>query len=335
MQNKSKAWLGAAILLLIMGVLNLAESSFKKPTVFYNGERLKVTVKNEAVDGADFLRESRREAFLEEKSYPLKELCAQLGIAYSFNKKDNVYVLGDTAEYAREVPVLMYHHLLPSAEMWQRRQDNITLTVEEFTSQMDYLVSNGWQCISLNDLAAFVKGERLLAPKSILITFDDGFLSNYKYAYPILKERGMTAVLFVLSDYLTKEETDFIPSLMQYLSKEDLLLMQDVFSYGSHTANLHQIKGRKSVLCLQDAETVRRDFLRSKQVLSGTGYISYPYGAYNEQVVNIAKECGFVLGFGVGGDFVRMYDEPYTLKRFDMYRYRNLADFAELLESCK
>ena len=67
-----------------------------------------------------------------EKKANLVDLCARLNIDCRFDEEENIYALGDTAEYAREVPVLMYHHLLPENELWQRKRDNITITVEEF-----------------------------------------------------------------------------------------------------------------------------------------------------------------------------------------------------------
>ncbi len=331
---KRKEWFLAALFLFVLGLVNLAGDNKNEAAVFYNGVRRDIVVEDKKVEAEDFFVLCGVPYDGAEKKANLVDLCARLNIDCRFDEEENIYALGDTAEYAREVPVLMYHHLLPENELWQRKRDNITITVEEFTAQMDYLAVNGWKCVSLEELEEFVRGERLLAPKSVLITFDDGFLSNYTYAYPILKERGMKAVLFVLSDYLSEEEKKFEPSLMQYLSRADLLKMQDVFSYGSHTAALHQLKGHKSTLCLADEETIVRDLARSRKALMNAYSISYPYGEYNDEVLKIAKESGFRLGFAVGGHSVKMYDDPYTLGRFDMYRYRDTAKFQKMLESC-
>ena len=151
---KNKEWLYIALLFLIWGVINLALAHNEETAIFYNGERLDIAVENETVKTADFLQKSRIETIFEQEYYSLKDLCAYLGINYSFNQKDNIYALGDTAEYAREIPVLMYHHLLPESELWQRKRDNITITVEEFTAQMNYLADNSWNCVSLQDLEA-------------------------------------------------------------------------------------------------------------------------------------------------------------------------------------
>lgn len=335
MTDKSyKVGLWLAAICLVLGMINLSLSRENEPIVFYQGERLDIEMDNQMVDATDFLARSEIVAALEGEKYPIEELCEKIGLDFTFDSRNNFYVLGDNATYTTQVPVLMYHHLIAAQDMWQRPKDDITLTVEEFTAQMDYLKDNGWQTIGLDDLAQFVRGDRLLNPKSVVITFDDGFLSNYTYAYPILKERGLKAVLFVLSDYLVESEKEFQPNLMQYLSSDDLLKMQDVFSYGSHTANLHALKRGQSALCLADEASIEADLRRSRKSLAGTVYLSYPYGEYNERVLTIARKCGFALCFAVGGHSVKMYDDPYTLGRIDACQYRELNEFQKLMESC-
>lgn len=334
MDKSYKVGLWLAIVCLVLGIINLSMSRGNEPIVFYQGERLDIAVNNKMVDATDFLTCSEIVAALEGEKYTIEEICEKIGLDFVFDSHNNFYVLGDNAGYTTQVPILMYHHLLPAQDMWQRKKDDITLTVEEFTAHMDYLTANGWQTIGLDDLAQFVRGEKLLNPKSVVITFDDGFLSNYTYAYPILKERGLTAVLFVLSDYLAEDEKEFQPNLMQYLSSDDLLKMQDVFSYGSHTANLHALRMGKSALCLSEEASIKEDLRRSRRDLAGTVYLSYPYGEYNERVLDAAKKCGFALGFAVGGHSVKMYDDWYTLGRIDACKYRELDKFQKLMESC-
>src|SRR5437867_12744919 len=69
-----------------------------------------------------------------------------------------------------------------------------------FDEQMNYLHQERYTTISLDDFLAFQEGRKSLPAKPIILTFDDGFMSNYLYAFPILKKYGMKATIFVTLD---------------------------------------------------------------------------------------------------------------------------------------
>ena len=94
---------------------------------------------------------------------------------------------------ARAVPVLMYHHVSTSPGM-------ITVTPAHFAAQMDYLASAGYRTIGAAQLSAFLAGEDV-PPKSIVITFDDGYLDNWVHAHPVLERHGLTALCFLVSSW--------------------------------------------------------------------------------------------------------------------------------------
>lgn len=96
--------------------------------------------------------------------------------------------------HARALPVLMYHHVSPTPGL-------VTISPENFRAQMAYLARNGWRTIGTAELAAFLRGEAL-AEKSVMLSFDDGWLDNWLYVHPILQESGLKAVLFLITGWL-------------------------------------------------------------------------------------------------------------------------------------
>lgn len=92
---------------------------------------------------------------------------------------------------AQAVPVLMYHHVSPSPGL-------VTMTPENFRAQMRWLAGRGYTTIGCDDLARFLAGEPL-PDKSVLLTFDDGYLDNYVHAHPVLAEFGLRAALFIIT----------------------------------------------------------------------------------------------------------------------------------------
>lgn len=95
---------------------------------------------------------------------------------------------------ARAVPVLMYHHVSPSPGL-------VTIAPENFRAQMAWLARNGWRTIGLDALARFIHGEPLPA-KSMVITFDDGYLDNWVHAHPVMAEHGLHGVIFLITGWI-------------------------------------------------------------------------------------------------------------------------------------
>lgn len=89
------------------------------------------------------------------------------------------------------VPVLMYHHISPE-------KGPITTSPRNFDSQMKALVDAGYTTLTCDAFADFLNGKPT-PPKSVLLTFDDGYLDNWVYAHPVLKKYGLRAAMFVVT----------------------------------------------------------------------------------------------------------------------------------------
>lgn len=100
---------------------------------------------------------------------------------------------------AQGIPVLMYHHVSPSPGL-------VTVSPETFRAQMAWLAQHNYRSIGAGELAGFLAGAPL-PEKSVMITFDDGYLDNYLYAHPILQAYGFKAVLFVITGWLGEGES--------------------------------------------------------------------------------------------------------------------------------
>lgn len=91
------------------------------------------------------------------------------------------------------VPVLLYHRLVQTT-------NGSGVAPADFAAQMQRLHDLGFQAISLQQYVRFVRGEPVnLPPRPILITFDDGFLSSFEVADPILARYGWNATIFAIT----------------------------------------------------------------------------------------------------------------------------------------
>ena len=95
------------------------------------------------------------------------------------------------------VSVLMYHHVL-------KKGGFIASSVEDFASQMRFLAEAGYKTLSAAEFTLYKKGELAVPKKSVLITFDDGWKDNYVYAYPILREFGLRASIFLVTQWIER-----------------------------------------------------------------------------------------------------------------------------------
>jgi peptidoglycan/xylan/chitin deacetylase (PgdA/CDA1 family) len=108
-----------------------------------------------------------------------------------------------TQEYRPDrVPALLYHRLLPRAALHAIAESDRSYVVSEeaFAEQMAYLREGGYTTLSLDELNDGIDGRRELPQKPVVITFDDGFASNHRYAFPVLQKCGMKATIFMTPD---------------------------------------------------------------------------------------------------------------------------------------
>ena len=87
------------------------------------------------------------------------------------------------------LPVLLYHYT-------GKKKDPISVPPELFEAHLLAMTRAGYKGIGLDEATAYLLDGKPLPKKSVLITFDDGFLDNFLYAYPLLKEHGHKAVIF-------------------------------------------------------------------------------------------------------------------------------------------
>ena len=250
----------------------------------------------------------------------------KMAVQNVFNTKNK----GKSGEWAKDIPVLMYHHLLKDDEN-PYKDNGAVLSVETFREHMSFLYKNGYYTVGLNELEMFVRGEINLPGRSVLITFDDGYKSNYEYAYPILKEYGFKAAIFLISSWNTDEIVSFDAGDLQYLSWNEIEGSRDVFEYASHTHDLHRLdENGQGYLVTRPLDEIRQDLETSMKTLD-TAYLAYPYGHYNKQTLKILKKLGYRMAFTVKPGRVRPGNSLLELSRYAIFPGISQEDFKRMI----
>ncbi len=175
-------------------------------------------------------------------------------------------------ELHHELLVLMYHKV-------NNIPDNpLTVNITDFEQQMQIL-SQDYRVLSLSELEQLHHKQKPLPPKAVLLTFDDGYLDNLTYAYPILKKYQLPATLFIPTGLIGRQtlpHDEHLPFACPTLTWDELSKMRDVFSIQPHTVH-HKVLSRLSD---QDAwQEIYQSAKTVEQYWEASRAFSYPKGS--------------------------------------------------------
>ena len=144
----------------------------------------------------------------------------------------------DAGGYTKNVPILMYHHFS------EEPGGQTVVAPEEFAAHLEALSGAGYTPVFFEDLIGYVYRGDPLPDKPVCITFDDGYLSNYETALPILERYGMKATIFAIGSSVGHKEfykdTQF--PLTPHFDYDEAreMLSSGVIDIQSHTYDMHQ-----------------------------------------------------------------------------------------------
>ena len=198
-----------------------------------------------------------------------------------------------------ELPIFMYHSLDKTGA-----EKSIVVSPERFYQQMKFIKQNKYKVISLDEYCKWIRDDKLVPKKSVVITFDDGYKDNLT-AIKTLEQFGYPATIFLIVNEIGKGD---------YLSQADIrsFLANTNVKIGSHTSN-H--------IYLPDVEedTIKEEVIESKIYLGrqfsyNIETISYPVGGFNEQVLEEVEEGGYLCGCTTNRGFSRKLNR-FALRR--------------------
>jgi len=272
---------------------------------------------------------------------PLRFLSEEFGYLVEWNPKKNTVALFSSIEGQNndnainvEIPVLMYHSLIDGLNT------SLSVDPERFREQMVALKNRGYNTITDFDLINFLEKGSPLPDNPILITFDDGYKSNYSEVYPVLKELGMKATIYVITSRIFEDVT-ILPGESEKITWQDAREMMGTMLIQSHTWDSHKMvmsaTGAKrgmiasptaingNIESQQEYETrIYKDLVQSKKAIEeNLGYevvsIAYPYGDYSQVTINMALNAGYKMGFAVRDGVVNKEDHLFKLDRIQVY----------------
>jgi peptidoglycan/xylan/chitin deacetylase (PgdA/CDA1 family) len=241
-----------------------------------------------------------------------------------------------------KVVIMMYHEVKPT------NSGKLSITPWEFESDLKYIEQNGYTTINMSDLIDYVEGKGELPEKPIILTFDDGYQSNYTYAYPILKKYNMKAVISIIgsdADECTADKEQNIDIGQISWDEVNEMISSNCVEFQNHTYDLHSNSAgrvgtkRKYGESLEHYEAVLSDDLNKCQqdFKDKTGFIpntfTYPYGEISPESVPIIKNLGFkaTLSCDEGVNYITNDpDALFGLKRIPRFHGTTLQNSIKL-----
>lgn len=207
-------------------------------------------------------------------------------------------------DYLGELCILMYHNVLKG----DKKQSVYCINQNSLRKDFEYLKNNGYRVISFDELLDYVYGRNRLPQKAVMITFDDGYVNNVKYALPLLEEYGYTALFSVVGSYTLLDKTnpkvggDFV-----YLGWQEIyeLSKNKYAEIALHSYDLHALKPRLGCAKLANEsdeeykKLIKSDTQRLIDKLYDVGLsgnfakiYTYPYGKYTKLSQEVLTDMG-------------------------------------------
>ena len=221
------------------------------------------------------------------------------------------------------VPILVYHNLGPQSK------GRLVLGADAFAEQMRYLKREGYRVVTLAEFVEWLSLKRQLPKKSVVLTFDDGYHSFRDYAYPLLKELGFAATLFVYTDY--------VGASRNALSWDDLKkLVAEGFEVQAHSkthSDLRRLAGETDAQYARrmQAELAEPPRLFQRQLGRGVPFLAYPYGRFDDALLARVREQGYMAAFTVRRESNASFVKPLQISRSQVYSEMTLEQFAKNL----
>ncbi|MEP7071945.1 MAG: polysaccharide deacetylase family protein [Verrucomicrobiota bacterium] len=209
-----------------------------------------------------------------------------------------------------EVIIYGYHRFVS-----QVKRPDTEITPQAFEQQMQELKDRGIPVIPMQDLLAWKRGEKNIPPRSAVITFDDGWKSQYEVAWPILKKFNYPLTLFIYTEGV--RGGNFGGG--EAMTWEQLAEMRDAgVDIQGHSATHQDLKkpydkvSKKRLNPQEYQQWLEAEIRGSKQLLEQrlgirVNCFAVPYGLWNQQVKETAMRSGFDAMFTV-------YGQPITFR---------------------
>jgi len=219
------------------------------------------------------------------------------------------------------VPVLMYHYIRVNPDPRDRVGFALSVTPAAFHAQMNYLARNHFHTVSLSEAVRAIRAHRALPPRSVVLTFDDGYADFYTTAVPEMRKYGFTAADYVVPGLLGRGS---------FMTWSQVIQADRMgFTMAAHTMHHVALAGTRTSNALWEMSESKRQL----EEMLGHPVIefAYPYGSFNWYLAGRARAMGFESAASTMPGAWHQPGELWWLHRQRVSGWTSLAGFAQLV----
>jgi peptidoglycan/xylan/chitin deacetylase (PgdA/CDA1 family) len=206
------------------------------------------------------------------------------------------------------------------------KRPDTEMTPAAFEAQMQELKNKGISVIQMQDLLAWRRGEKSIPPKSAIITFDDGWKSQYEVAWPILKKFNYPVTLFIYTEGIRPGHFSGGESMTWEMLAEMRDAGADIQGHSATHSDLRKPydKVAKKKLSPEEYEQwLNKEIVESKQMIEQklgvkVNCFAVPYGFHNDHIRDVIIKAGYEAVFTVYGQPITMHTPLNSVGRYLM-----------------
>lgn len=231
------------------------------------------------------------------------------------------------------LPVLMYHNVTPGSNAGK----GLTISAQKLEQQLRYLADKKYTTYHLSE----IEGKTEIAPKSVIITFDDVTENQLLYALPLLEKYNMKATFFIPFSYVGKTDM-WNKGNVKIMSLEQLKSINpEVVEFGYHSYLHRRYADLSSAEITEDFSSCNNYISENK--LKVYPAVAYPYGNYPKQepakkhFKQLLEKNGIKMGLRIGNRINKFpFTDKYEIQRVDvkgewgMLKFKLMLKFGKL-----
>ena len=211
--------------------------------------------------------------------------------------------------------------------------DEIAISQEAFAQQLAYLHEHGYTTLSLDQAIADIDGSQAAPPRSLLLTFDDGYADSAHVALPLLRTYDMRATLFVITGYIGQSNRWNHRACYdaQHMTWDELRHWHESGGdIGGHS-HLHYCMTRLNPDELQETVQLNKRLLEEEAGITPRAF-AYPYGRFNQAVIDVIRQH-YEIAFATQGGAWDASAHRYAINRLTVSPGWTIKDFARQLQA--
>lgn len=214
------------------------------------------------------------------------------------------------------VPILLYHRIGASPI-----DSQYYVPPDKFEAQMKLLHDWEYTVIPVELLVNAIKEGAELPPRPVLITFDDGDISVYTTAFPILQKYGLTGVVYIVGNYMDTEG---------YMTAEQIKELVDAgWEVGSHSRSHRDLRQLQPEIQRVEIVDARKELQKATGASVDT--FAYPFGFMGNTAGSYVHAAGYIAAMGLGFTSDQGKGNLFWLQRRDVKGEYDIKQFADFL----